>query len=200
MREQLNHHSYRYHVLDDPEVSDAEYDELIRELRGLEDEFPELITPDSPTQRVGGPPANLFAPVQHLVRMMSLDNAFGREELEAWGARVERIVGPGAARFACELKIDGVAVALTYEYDAAGRLARVLADGVETEAYAYDDNGNRTSRSRDGAAAEASTFDLDDCVLTSAAVAYAYDDDGVMISDGVNTDVYDARGELSSRT
>ncbi len=115
LREQLNHHSYRYHVLDDPEVSDAEYDELIRELRGLEDEFPELITPDSPTQRVGGPPADLFAPVQHRARMMSLDNAFGREELEAWGARVERIVGPGAARFACELKIDGVAVALTYE-------------------------------------------------------------------------------------
>jgi DNA ligase (NAD+) len=115
LREQLNHHSYRYHVLDDPEVSDAEYDELIRELRGLEEEFPELITPDSPTQRVGGPPADLFAPVQHRARMMSLDNAFSREELEAWAARVERIVGPGAARFACELKIDGVAVALTYE-------------------------------------------------------------------------------------
>jgi DNA ligase (NAD+) len=115
LREQLNHHSYRYHVLDDPEVSDAEYDELIGELRRLEDEFPELIVPDSPTQRVGGPPSDLFAPVQHRARMMSLDNAFSREELEAWAARVERIVGPGAARFACELKIDGVAVALTYE-------------------------------------------------------------------------------------
>ncbi|HEY7282100.1 MAG TPA: NAD-dependent DNA ligase LigA [Actinomycetota bacterium] len=115
LREQLNHHSYRYHVLDDPEVSDAEYDDLMRELRGLEDEFPELIVPDSPTQRVGGPPADLFAPVQHRARMFSLDNAFSREELEAWGARVERIVGPGVARFACELKIDGVAVALTFE-------------------------------------------------------------------------------------
>ena len=115
LREQLNHHSYRYHVLDDPEVSDAEYDDLMRELRGLEDEFPELATPDSPTQRVGGPPADLFAPVQHRARMMSLDNAFSRDELEAWAARVERIVGPGVARFACELKIDGVAVALTYE-------------------------------------------------------------------------------------
>src|SRR5207248_4090037 len=87
LREQLNHHSYRYHVLDDPEVSDVEYDELMRELRGLEDEFPELIVPDSPTQRVGGPPADLFAPVQHRARMLSLDNAFRREEPEAWGAR-----------------------------------------------------------------------------------------------------------------
>ncbi|MFN2543756.1 MAG: NAD-dependent DNA ligase LigA [Actinomycetota bacterium] len=114
LREQLNHHNYRYYVLDDPEVSDAEYDELIRDLRALEDEFPELITPDSPTQRVGGSPADLFAPVEHRVRMMSLDNVFSQEELEAWGKRVERSIGAGA-RYVCELKIDGVAVALTYE-------------------------------------------------------------------------------------
>ena len=114
LREQINHHAYRYYVLDDPEVADAEYDELVRELQALESEFPELVTPDSPTQRVGGAPADLFAPVTHRTRMLSLDNAFSREELEAWGRRAERIVGSGA-RYACELKIDGVAVALTYE-------------------------------------------------------------------------------------
>jgi DNA ligase (NAD+) len=114
LREQLNHHSYRYHVLDDPEVSDAEYDELMRELIRLEDAFPELITPDSPTQRVGGTPADLFAPVAHRARMLSLDNAFSREELEAWAARVERSVGTDVA-YTCEQKIDGVACALTYE-------------------------------------------------------------------------------------
>lgn len=114
LRERINHHSYRYHVLDDPEVSDTEYDELLRELQALEDAFPELITPDSPTQRVGGVPADLFAPISHRAPMLSLDNAFSFEELEAWAARVEKRVGD-AARFACELKIDGVACALTYE-------------------------------------------------------------------------------------
>jgi len=114
LRERLNYHSYRYHVLDDPEVSDAEYDELMNELRTLEERFPELITPDSPTQRVGATPADLFAPVPHRSPMLSLDNAFSREELEAWAARVERGVGAGAL-YSCELKIDGVAVALTYE-------------------------------------------------------------------------------------
>jgi DNA ligase (NAD+) len=125
LRERINHHAYRYHVLDDPEVSDAEYDEMIRELRGLEDEFPELVTPDSPTQRVGGIPADLFAPVTHRAPMLSLDNAFSFEELEAWGRRVERAIG-GDVRFACELKIDGVACALTYE---AGRLVKAATRG-----------------------------------------------------------------------
>ncbi len=114
LREQLNYHLYRYHVLDDPEISDAEYDELMNELRALEERFPELITPDSPSQRVGATPADLFAPVEHRSPMLSLDNAFSREELEAWAARVERGVGSGA-RHSCELKIDGIAVALTYE-------------------------------------------------------------------------------------
>jgi DNA ligase (NAD+) len=114
LREQLNHHSYRYHVLDDPEVADAEYDDLTRELRALEERFPELITPDSPTQRVGATPADLFAPVAHRSAMLSLDNAFALGELDAWAARVERGAGPDV-RFSCELKIDGVAVALTYE-------------------------------------------------------------------------------------
>jgi DNA ligase (NAD+) len=114
LRERLNYHSYRYHVLDDPEIADVEYDELLLQLRELEERFPELITPDSPTQRVGATPADLFAPVQHRSPMLSLDNAFSREELEAWEQRVERVLG-GPAAYSCELKIDGVAVALTYE-------------------------------------------------------------------------------------
>jgi DNA ligase (NAD+) len=131
LRELINHHSYRYHVLDDPEVADVEYDDLVRELQALEDRFPELITPESPTQRVGNVPADLFAPVAHLAPMLSLDNAFSFEELEAWNARVEKRVGD-AARFACELKIDGVACALTYER---GRLIRgaTRGDGVTGE-------------------------------------------------------------------
>jgi DNA ligase (NAD+) len=114
LREQRHHHLYRYHVLDDPEISDAEYDELMQELRALEDRFPELITEDSPTQRIGAPPSTLFEPVAHRAPMLSLDNAFSREDLDAWGKRVERAIGTGA-RYTCELKIDGVAVALTYE-------------------------------------------------------------------------------------
>jgi DNA ligase (NAD+) len=116
LRDQLNVHSYRYHVLDDPEVSDAEYDDLLGELRRLEDAFPELITSDSPTQRVGAAPASeLFAPVTHRAPMLSLDNAFSGEELDAWTARLARALGHDPEGFACELKIDGVACALTYE-------------------------------------------------------------------------------------
>ena len=115
LRADLNHHSYRYHVLDDPEISDAEYDELLRELRALEERFPELVTEDSPTQRVGGAPVtDLFAPVEHRTPMLSLDNAFSLEELEAWATRVERDAGSGV-RYSLEQKIDGVAVALTYQ-------------------------------------------------------------------------------------
>ncbi len=115
LREGINHHAYRYHVLDDPEVSDTEYDELVGELRRLEASFPELITPDSPTQRVGFTPAELFAPVEHRAPMLSLDNAFSFEELDAWNDRVTRGLGDPADGFICELKIDGVACALTYE-------------------------------------------------------------------------------------
>ena len=114
LRAEIEHHRYRYHVLDDPEVADVEYDDLMRSLREVEDEFPEFQTPDSPTQSVGGAPLDLFAPVEHRAVMLSLDNAFSSEELDAWARRVERSVGEGA-RFVCELKIDGVACALTYE-------------------------------------------------------------------------------------
>src|SRR5688572_10466042 len=83
LRAQIEFHNYRYHVLDEPEISDASYDKLVRELTAIEERFPELITPDSPTQRVGAPPSELFAPVRHSARLLSLDNAFGFEELDA---------------------------------------------------------------------------------------------------------------------
>ena len=114
LRELIDHHSYRYHVLDDPEVADVEYDALVAELLAIEDAYPDLVTPDSPTQRVGAPPSDQFAPVPHRSRMMSLDNCFSLEELLAWGKRVERLIGT-AGDFVTELKMDGVAVNLTYE-------------------------------------------------------------------------------------
>lgn len=116
LRSMIDHHQYRYYVLDDPEVADAEYDALMRELEALEQGYPELVTSDSPTQRPGGAAAELFAPVQHRAPMLSLDNAFSIADVEAWSSRVRRGLAAGAAlRYACELKIDGVAVALTYE-------------------------------------------------------------------------------------
>jgi DNA ligase (NAD+) len=114
LREAIDHHSYRYHVLDAPEVADVEYDALVRELIELEEQFPDLVTPDSPTQRVGAPPSDLFAPVVHRTPMMSLDNCFSLEELQAWGKRVERGIG-AADGFVVEQKMDGVAVNLIYE-------------------------------------------------------------------------------------
>ena len=115
LRVEINRHNYLYYVRDSPELSDPEFDDLMRELAVLEDAYPELITPDSPTKRVGGTPAELFAPVTHRAAMMSLDNVFSEEELDAWAERVRRGVGDAESGFACELKIDGVAVALTYE-------------------------------------------------------------------------------------
>jgi DNA ligase (NAD+) len=114
LREAIDYHSYRYHVLDDPEVADAEYDALVAELIDIETKNPDLITPDSPTQRVGAPPSEAFAPVKHRSPMMSLDNCFSIEELLAWGRRVEREIARAEA-FTVELKMDGVAVNLIYE-------------------------------------------------------------------------------------
>jgi DNA ligase (NAD+) len=114
LAEAITDHRYRYYVLDAPIISDGEYDALERELIALEAEFPELRTPDSPTQHVGGEIANLFEPVEHLERMMSLDNVFSIEEFESWAARVERDAGT-PVEWLCELKIDGLAVNLLYE-------------------------------------------------------------------------------------
>jgi len=116
LRDLLNLHIYRYYVLDSPLVSDAEYDELYRKLLQIEDSHPELVTGDSPTQRVGPPPAAGFTPVRHRGRMMSLDNAFSHEELAAFDERVHKGLGAGAeVAYVCELKMDGIAVALTYQ-------------------------------------------------------------------------------------
>ena len=114
LRADIDRHNYRYHVLDDPEVSDAEYDRLMAELRRLESENPELIVPDSPTQRVGGAPVAAFAPVRHRVPMLSLDNAFEREDVIAFDRKVrERLETEREIDYACEPKLDGLAVSLT---------------------------------------------------------------------------------------
>jgi DNA ligase (NAD+) len=116
LREQLHEHNYRYYVLDDPAVSDAEYDRLMQELRTLEDEHPDLVTPDSPTQRVGAAPASHFDKVRHAVPMLSLGNAFHEEDLYAWRERTLRLLGSDAVlAFVVEPKIDGLAVTLTYQ-------------------------------------------------------------------------------------
>jgi DNA ligase (NAD+) len=114
LRSQLNSHNYRYYVLDSPEISDAEYDELMRELKRLEEEHPQLTTADSPTQRVGAAPVEAFGVVEHPLPLLSLGNAFSVEELFAWHTRTSRLLGEGRFDFTCEHKIDGLAVALTY--------------------------------------------------------------------------------------
>lgn len=114
LRQEIREHNYRYYVLNEPVVSDAEFDKLLRELIALEEEHPGLITPDSPTQRVGTPVGDLFQPVTHLRPMFSLDNAESREQVAAWEARMERALGGAPSSYVCELKIDGLAVVLTY--------------------------------------------------------------------------------------
>jgi DNA ligase (NAD+) len=114
LSEQLLEHRERYYVDDSPTVSDAEYDRLLRDLEQLEDEHPELRSPDSPTQTVGGRPSSTFAAYEHRERMLSLDNAFSVTELEAWHGRLVR-EGVEDAEFLCELKVDGLAISLTYE-------------------------------------------------------------------------------------
>ena len=115
LRAQVNHHNYRYHALDAPEIGDAEFDALFRELRALEERHPELVTPDSPTQRVGAEPVAGFAEAVHLRPMLSLGNAFDEEQFMAWHRRAQALVDREAFGMVCELKFDGLAVALTYD-------------------------------------------------------------------------------------
>ncbi|OKK06675.1 aromatic ring-opening dioxygenase LigA [Streptomyces sp. CB03234] len=126
LAEQVEEHRFRYYVKDQPVVSDAEFDKMLRSLEALEEEYPELRTPDSPTQKVAGSYETEFTAVQHRERMLSLDNAFDDEELAAWADRVAKEVGTSAYHFLCELKVDGLAVNLTYEK---GRLTRAATRG-----------------------------------------------------------------------
>jgi DNA ligase (NAD+) len=121
LRDEIRRHEYRYYVLDDPEISDAEFDRLMNELKKLEAAHPELITSDSPTQRVGGKPREGFVKVAHSVPMLSLDNAYSEEELRNWERRVHELSGRKDIEYVCELKLDGMSLALRYEDGKLGR-------------------------------------------------------------------------------
>ncbi len=133
LRQQIEHHNYRYHVLDDPEVSDAQYDRLMRELKALEEQYPDLVTPDSPTQRVGATPVSELQEVVHTRPMLSLDNAFADEDVVAFDRRVrERLENVEQVEYSAEPKLDGLAISFRYE---SGRLvqAATRGDGLRGE-------------------------------------------------------------------
>ncbi len=126
LREQIRHHEYLYHVTDAPEITDAEFDKLMRQLRALEAEHPDLVTPDSPTQRVGGKPREGFTKVAHSSPMLSLDNAFGEEELRAFDQRVKGLLGDEKYSYVAELKMDGLSMTVHYRE---GKLFQALTRG-----------------------------------------------------------------------
>jgi DNA ligase (NAD+) len=126
LREKIRHHEYLYYVLDHPEISDAEFDQLMQQLKNLEAEHPGLVTPDSPTQRVGGKPREGFVKVPHSSPMLSLDNTYNEEELRAWERRVHELSGRTEVDYVCELKLDGMSLALIYED---GKLVRGITRG-----------------------------------------------------------------------
>ncbi|MGA9813352.1 MAG: NAD-dependent DNA ligase LigA [Terriglobales bacterium] len=126
LRDKIRHHEYRYYVLDDPEISDAEFDRLMIELKKLEAEHPELVTTDSPTQRVGGKPREGFVKAPHSSPMLSLDNTYSEDELRNWERRVHELSGREEIDYVCELKLDGMSLALHYEN---GRLVRGITRG-----------------------------------------------------------------------
>ncbi len=126
LREKIRHHEYLYYVLDNPEISDQEFDRLMQQLKDLEAEHPSLLTPDSPTQRVGGKPREGFVKVRHSSPMLSLDNTYNEEELRWWERRVHELSGRKDVDYICELKLDGMSLALVYEE---GRLARGVTRG-----------------------------------------------------------------------
>src|SRR5437870_12043733 len=115
LRELVEYHGQRYYVLDAPEITDAEYDALFRELVELETQYPELITPDSPTQRVGGPPSDAFGKVTHRTPMLSLTDAFDHDEVRQFDKRVRRALGGVKGEYVTELKVDGLGISLLYD-------------------------------------------------------------------------------------
>ena len=129
LREKIRHHEHRYFVLDDPEISDFEFDKLVEQLKKLEAEYPDLITPDSPTQRVGGKPREGVVKVAHSSPMLSLDNTYSEEELRDWERRVHELSGRKDVDYVCELKLDGMSLALVYED---GKLVRGVTRGDGT--------------------------------------------------------------------
>ena len=129
LRDKIRHHEYLYYVLDQPEISDLDFDKLMQQLKDLEAENPSLITPDSPTQRVGGKPREGFVKVRHSSPMLSLDNTYSEEELRAWERRVHELTGRSSVDYVGELKLDGMSLALTYE---GGKLVRGVTRGDGT--------------------------------------------------------------------
>jgi DNA ligase (NAD+) len=126
LRKKIRHHEHLYYVLDNPAISDAEFDQLMQQLKALESEYPSLATPDSPTQRVGGKPREGFVKVPHSSPMLSLDNTYNEEELRDWERRVHELTGRSDVDYVCELKLDGMSLALIYE---GGKLARGVTRG-----------------------------------------------------------------------
>src|SRR5580658_7240011 len=131
LRAELRRHEHLYYVLDAPEVTDAEYDALMNELKRIEAAHPDLVTPDSPTQRVGGKPAEGFVKVRHSRPMLSLDNAYSGEELADWDRRVRELAGSLPVEYTAELKLDGLSLALHYAAgeDQSARLVRGITRG-----------------------------------------------------------------------
>src|ERR1700734_3171172 len=129
LRDTIRHHEYLYYVVDQPEISDGDFDKLMRQLKDLEAEHPKLITADSPTQRVGGKPREGFVKVPHSSPMLSLDNTYSEEELRDWERRVHELSGRSEVDYVCELKLDGMSLALIYED---GKLVRGITRGDGT--------------------------------------------------------------------
>src|SRR5713101_7627655 len=129
LRDKIRHHEYRYYVLDDPEITDADFDQLMNQLKKLEGEHPDLIKPDSPSQRVGGKPREGFVKVRHSSPMLSLDNTYSEDELRNWERRVHELSGRQDIEYVCELKLDGMSLALRYED---GKLVRGITRGDGT--------------------------------------------------------------------
>ncbi|MGA9723362.1 MAG: hypothetical protein WBQ86_12970, partial [Candidatus Binatus sp.] len=133
LRDEINRANYRYHVLDDPEISDAEYDKLMRRLEALEREHPELATPDSPTQRVGAAPSEKFGVVVHRRPMMSLANAMDAEEMREFDKRIKRLLKSDAdLEYVAEVKLDGLGIELVYE-DGRLKVGSTRGDGTNGE-------------------------------------------------------------------